>query len=279
MPDIPFIQSIQNPWVAHTRKLQSRHNREQLKLFLVEGTHLVQEALATRWPLETVCFTTKWRDSHPEELRVLRNGSSSKNIPLRLVEVADAVMDRIATTTTPDGVIAIAHIRSAPKAEPSSFLARSGFAIALERLQSPDNLGAIVRSSIASGCSGVWLGENSVDVTHPKSLRASAGQWFRQPPQQVNLDEWLSACQNNHVNVLAAAANGRSFWELDLTGPTVFVLGNEGSGLSDETMNRCDGIISIPMTTGVESLNVAMTATLLMYEAKRQRDRKPANDG
>jgi tRNA G18 (ribose-2'-O)-methylase SpoU len=95
------------------------------------------------------------------------------------------------------------------------------------------------------------------------------------PPQQVSLDAWIKANRKNGAQVLAASMGGKSFWEWDLQGPTIFVRGNEGSGVSKQVLDQCDGVVSVPMKHNVESLNVAMTGTLLLYETVRQRNQLP----
>jgi tRNA G18 (ribose-2'-O)-methylase SpoU len=89
------------------------------------------------------------------------------------------------------------------------------------------------------------------------------------------LKAWLTANRENGVQVLAASMGGKSFWEWDFLGPTIFILGNEGSGVSKEVLDQCDGVVSVPMKDNVESLNVAMTGTLLLYETVRQRNQSP----
>jgi tRNA G18 (ribose-2'-O)-methylase SpoU len=125
----------------------------------------------------------------------------------------------------------------------------------------------------AAGVDGLWLSADSVAPDHPKVLRASAGQWFRLPlwitedPVQ-QMTTWQAA----GVQLVAtnAAATPR-FWNVDLTQPTVFLLGNEGAGLSAPLQHYATTQVSIPMQADVESLNVAVAAALLMYEACRQR--------
>ena len=131
----------------------------------------------------------------------------------------------------------------------------------------------MVRAAAASSADGVYLGEGSVDPYNDKLLRSTAGLWFHRRPQQVDLSEWIGHCRDSGVQVLGASAEGQAFWTFDLQKPTLFVLGNEGSGLSSKIRQRIDHFVSVPMNAQVESLNVAMTGTLLLYEAMRQRQR------
>ena len=144
-------------------------------------------------------------------------------------------------------------------------------AIAVESVQDPGNLGALIRIAAAAGIGPIILSPDSVDPFNPKVLRSTAGQWFRGPPVVVDILSLLRSQRKKNVQILAASANGKSFWECDLTVPTIFLLGNEGAGLSSELRAEATDVIAIPMAEGVESLNVAVTGALLIFEAQRQR--------
>lgn len=180
--------------------------------------------------------------------------------------VSEQVLKHIATTEQPDGVIAIARFRiNVPQRN------KRMLGLGVETLQEPGNLGTLIRASVATQADGIWMSPDSVDAVHPKVLRASAGQWFRQPPITTSLQIWLEQCRTQSIQILAAATGGRSFWDFDLNKPTVFLLGNEGAGLTKSLRQLADEVISIPMAAGVESLNVGTTGALLLYEARRQR--------
>ena len=144
-------------------------------------------------------------------------------------------------------------------------------ALAVESLQDPGNLGSMIRIAAAAGVKQVFLSNDCVSPTNPKVLRSTAGQWFRSPPAIGDLTSFLTRQSASSVQILAACADGKSFWEFDLTRPTIFLLGNEGSGLSSGILTLATGRISVPMAAEVESLNVSVTAALLIYEAQRQR--------
>jgi TrmH family RNA methyltransferase len=131
----------------------------------------------------------------------------------------------------------------------------------------------LIRTAVAAGAEGLWLTADSVAPDHPKVLRASAGQWFHLPLTVVtDLSGTLAAWQQRSVQLVATDARADlNYWQVDLTPPTVFLLGNEGSGLSPQSLERADLRVSIPMEGQVESLNVAIAAALLLYEAARQR--------
>ena len=219
----------------------------------------MKEAIDAAWPLSSVLYTEVWAEKH--------SGMLGGLVPqARQQCVSENVLRFVSTTENPDGVVAIAVERDA-----TTFNSAISLAVAVERLQSPGNLGTLIRVSTAAGADGIWMTADSVDPTHPKVLRASAGQWFRQPPRVVSLVDWLDSRRREGTQVLAAATEGRALWDFDLKKPTVFLLGNEGAGLSWSMRDSSDDVISIPMATGIESLNVATSGGLLLYEAVRQR--------
>ncbi len=254
------ITSLQNVVVLSAQRLERADERRSQGRFLLEGTHLIQEALAATWPIESVFFTDDWASKNHQ---LLGEFTSQQLYP-----VADNVLARIATTVKPDGVVGIA--KNAPAK--SLGLKKITLGIATERMQNPDNLGSLIRSSVAAGADGIWVDQLSVDPTSPKVLRSSAGQWFRQPPRTVKtITELRKMFPRETLQLLGATSDGTSLWDFDLTKPTFFVLGNEGGGLSSEALAMVDDCVSIPMAMNVESLNVSTAGALLLYEAKRQR--------
>ncbi|PSN14440.1 rRNA methyltransferase, partial [filamentous cyanobacterium CCT1] len=148
-----------------------------------------------------------------------------------------------------------------------------GIGLAIETLQDPGNLGTIIRTAVAAEVEGLWLSADSVAPDHPKVLRASAGQWFRLPLAVVDdLDSLLLDWGQAGVQIVAASSHATvDYWSVDFTQPTMIVLGNEGAGLSESLRRQATLQIRIPMAGDVESLNVGISAALLLYEAQRQR--------
>ncbi|MBU6174290.1 MAG: RNA methyltransferase [Planctomycetes bacterium] len=252
------INSSNNAWVQSVVKLHRSAERRKSKQFLVEGTNLVGEAINSKWPLESIGATPSWLDIHRDIIE-----KCAKACSIRCVE--DRVLRSMATTVSPDGVIAIARMQDPlPPAIPT-------LGILVDALQDPGNLGTLIRSVVATGADGIFLGEGTVDAFHPKVLRSTAGQWFKSPPRDVDLIPWIETCLARGVRIMATRATGKPYWDCDLRQPTLLVLGNEGSGISPAVLEKASDIVSIPMQSGVESLNVAMTGTLLLYEAIRQR--------
>jgi RNA methyltransferase, TrmH family len=257
-----MLTSTQNPLVKQIKKLQSAKERRESQLFLLEGTHLIQEACAVNYPLATLCYTPDWQTRHPELWSI------AVGICDRVESVSDEVMKAIATTVNPDGVLAIAPRLALPAPAIPADLT-----IALSTIQDPGNLGTMIRTATAAGANGLWVSQDSVDLDNPKVLRASAGQWFRLAMGvSDNLHELVTKYKQQGVQIVSTSSHTEtSYWDVDLRSPTLILLGNEGAGLSPELAALADIRVKIPMAAAVESLNVATAAALILYEARRQR--------
>jgi TrmH family RNA methyltransferase len=258
-----MITSVQNPLVKQMRKLHSCKGRQKQNLFLIEGTHLVETACARDCSLEVVCVTPQWLNRYPQLWQKVRHQGQ------RLETVSPEVLTAIATTVNPDGIIATANRFHLDH----TFIPDLSLGIMVERLQDPGNLGTIIRTAVATEVDGLWLSTDSVDVDNPKVLRSSAGEWFRlQMRVSDNLPAIIKQYQTSGVQVIATLPQGtKTYWDLDFKRPSLILLGNEAAGLSAELISLADEKITIPLGGGVESLNVAIAAALLLYESKRQR--------
>jgi TrmH family RNA methyltransferase len=260
-----LLTSTKNPLVKQLRSLgENAKDRREQGLFLVEGTHALTEAIATAYPLSIVCCTEKWIANNPDLYNQIETSVDEIE---RLEIVSEEVLQAIATTKNPDGAIAAALLPSREVAQIKSL------GLALETIQDPGNIGAIVRSAVAVEIDGMLVSSDSVDLTNPKIIRATAGQWFRCAMQtSMHMADDIRKLQAQGIKVIATLANApKTYWDYDFTQPTLILLGNEGNGLSQELIDLADEAVSIPQSDRVESLNVAVCAALLLYEAKRQR--------
>jgi RNA methyltransferase, TrmH family len=256
-----MITSTQNSLVKLFRKLQvSKHRREMSVLFL-EGSNLVDEAVQADRTFEVFCCTESWRDRHSALF------DQSVNRSDRFELVSDDVLKAMAMTVNPEGVVASCGKPATTEVKIQSF------GLVLDRIQDPGNLGTMIRTAVAAGVEGLWVSGDSADLDHPKVMRSSAGQWFRLPMQQVNdLEHRLRQAQDQGMQIVTTLPKAeKSLWDVDLTRPTLVVLGNEGAGLPMEMAEMADVPIRIPLMNGVESLNVAIAAAIVMYEVQRQR--------
>jgi RNA methyltransferase, TrmH family len=261
-----MLTSLQNATVKQLRKLQQPKERRHQGVLLLEGTHLIEAACAANYPLGVLCYTEAWQQRYPEICQQAL--AQAEQVEL----VTAAVLQSIASTVTPDGVVATAPRRNAWQEAASQPGSAIHLGIMLETLQDPGNLGTIIRTAAAAGSDGLWLSDDSVSLENPKVLRASVGQWFRLPMATVNLAQKAQQLKQEGVQIVASSATADvDYWDLDLVKPTVFMMGNEGAGLSAALMECASVAIKIPVMPNVESLNVAVSTALLLYEARRQR--------
>lgn len=256
-----MLTSLQNPLVKQMRKLHRGKERREQQVFLVEGTHLVEAACAANRSLITVCCTPEWSHQHSDLWQQIEHRAK------RIEFVSPEVLRAIATTVEPDGIVATLERSSTPAPTFTSL------GIVLETIQDPGNLGTIIRTAAAAGTEGILLSHDSVDLDHPKVLRASAGQWFQLPMvASEHLPQDIRQYQQQGMQVIATLPTAAlTYWEVDFRQPTLLLLGNEGAGLSPTLESLADAAVRIPLAPGVESLNVAIAAALILYEAKRQR--------
>lgn len=257
-----ILTSIKNPLIKQVRKLHRAKERHKQNLLLLEGTNLIEAACQVDYKLDVIFYTASWQENHQQLFGIIAN----KGLKMQLV--SSEVLNAIATTVNPDGVVAIAPRRLVQ--EP--FIAQTKLGIALERLQDPGNLGTIIRTAVATGVDSLWLSSDSVDINSPKVLRASVGEWFRLPiATSQDFSGLVQQHQQQGVQVIATTSQGnKTYWEIDFTRPSLILFGNEGAGLSTELIAMADEEVTIPLANGVESLNLAVATALLLYEAQRQ---------
>jgi len=235
---------------------------------LLEGERLVAEALREGVHIETVVGTN---DFWSRRIDLVHQFASAG---IRAFTVSTEQMSMLAVTEHSAGVLAVV---SRPvwiekdfwgKAESACFLGLLTIGI-----QDPGNLGTLIRTMAAAGGSGIILSPGNTEIGSPKILRSSAGAVFRLPTlENVTPLPALQKLANLGVQTLAAVPKkGRPFTAVNLTLPTLFVLGGEGSGLNPAVIQACTQCIQIPMPGEIESLNVATAGSILIYEAVRQR--------
>ncbi|MCL2931433.1 MAG: RNA methyltransferase [Trichodesmium sp. MAG_R03] len=256
-----MLTSLQNPLVKQIRQIHQSKGRREQQLFLVEGTHLLEEACKRNYPLITVCCTPEWQEKHKFLCELISQKAQ------RIELVSARIIQSLATTVNPDGIVAIA-----PQQQ-TNFMKITTLGVALDKIQDPGNLGTIIRTAVATNIDGLFVSRDSVDLYHPKVVRASAGEWFNlQKAISEDLKDKVLQLQSKGLQVLATVPSSTiNYWEIDLRKPTLIVVGNEGSGVSTDLINLADYSVKIPLSNGVESLNVAISTAIILYEVQRQR--------
>ena len=252
------LTSDKNPLLKEVRRAAHHGCLTDAGLAVAEGFHLLEEALRSRCEIPVVIVAEPVHATLPD-----LNST-------RVITVSEATFAHLGTTEAPQGVISLVR----PPAWTLDQLMRGRpLLIVLDGVQDPGNAGAVVRAAEAFGATGVAFIKGSVNPYNPKSLRASAGSIFRLPlVAALEESALLAALEQKQVTLYAAVPHdGRLLSEADLTGPSAILIGSEGRGVSPRLQHEASGI-RIP-TTGVESLNAAVAAGVMLYEASRQRAR------
>lgn len=231
---------------------------------MAEGPKLLAEALSAGADIETVFVDVSAATGETPGL-VGRAAATGADV----VEVAPGVLERVADVVTPQGVVSMVAMTHVPllRIEPD------GLVLVCAGVADPGNAGTIVRSAAASGASAVVFCAGGVDVYNPKCVRATAGAIWAVPIVAApNVVEALTSLASRRFRRLAAVARGGIDHDrVDWTAPVALVVGNEAHGLDAGVAGHSDGAVTVPMQPRSESLNVAMAATVICFEAARQR--------
>lgn len=257
------ITSTQNEQIKHVKKLQEKSSyRRKERQFVVEGKKSLIEV-----PVENIHHIYVTEVFYDKEKMFLLPFEESH----KLTCVGENVLKQLSDEMTPQGMLGVVQMNSIEMKD--LLLEGAPLLIALERIQDPGNLGTIIRTADAVGANAVLLSKDCVDLYNPKVIRATMGSMFHLPIiEQVELMEAVRVLKNRGCQVFGAALkNSIDAFEQVYTGATCFVIGNEGQGLTDEIQNETTGNVRIPMPGRAESLNASVAASVLLYEALRQR--------
>jgi len=261
------IASPQNPKVKEWAALLDKKNRDRSGRFLLEGVHLVQEALQSGAAVEVIAYDEQ--RGVPAELKPLLARAGDVSGGCDIYAATAAVLAKCAGTDTPPPVVAVA---AKPPVDRAALLRPGALVVALDGVRDPGNAGTLIRSADAVGADAVVLGRGCVDLFNPKTVRSTMGSLFHLPVVEADLAELLPEAKRAGARLigtsLQAAAN---CYDADWTGGVWLLLGSESQGLSPEVLAQMDESVLIPMRGKAESLNVAMAGTVLLYEAMRQR--------
>lgn len=238
---------------------KARARREQ-DVFVAEGVKMFLEAPVSR--VQKIYISESFYGK-----QIYR--SKIEKFPYEVV--SDEVFRKVCDTKTPQGIFTV--LKQSHYEEQELFGGENPLLLILEGIQDPGNLGTMLRTAEGAGVSGVIMDRNTSDIYNPKVIRATMGSVYRMPFLYVeDLRACISRLKEKGVCVFASHLAGElSYTQKDYRGKTAFLIGNEGSGLTEETVALADFCIKIPMRGKVESLNAAVAAALLIYEAGRQR--------
>ena len=264
---MPLVTSRQNPIVARYRAAARGDDAARM---LLDGVHLVADALAAGVPLDDVVVASG-AESRPDVAPLIEALARAR---VTFVTASSAVMDALSPVRSASPVVALAARPSAGAAR--IYTGPAPLVLVAVDIQDPGNLGAIVRVAEAAGACGVVAAGTCADPFGWKALRGAMGSALRLPVATApDAAAAIDEARRHRCRVIATAPRGgRSLFESALAGPIAVLIGGEGHGLPDAAIDAADERVTIPMQAPVESLNAAVTSALLLYEARRQRRRE-----
>lgn len=251
------LTSIHNQHVKNWKKLQTKKFRRQTGSYLLDGWHLVQEALKAHVNVTQLIGTKDELAMHSDIVSLVNE----------VYEVTPAIMRHITPTVTPQGIAAVATLPQThwrPQKIEGAWLMMDG-------VQDPGNVGTMIRTADAAGFTGVVVNDKTADLYSPKVVRSMQGSQFHLLLVNGDLKKWVADFKNDGIPVYGTQLNpaavnyrtvhpGQSF---------ALIMGNEGNGMSDDLLKMTDQNLYIPMKGDAESLNVAVSAGILMFTLKR----------
>ncbi|CAM3947136.1 TrmH family RNA methyltransferase [Mesobacillus thioparans] len=246
-----YIQSDKNPQVKQWKKLKTRKERDKTGMFLVEGFHLVEEALTRIDDVEEIILSEKTE---------LPPGLDYGSVPVTVV--TDDISKQLADTETTQGIFAVCKQHEQTQTTGKTYLL-------IDSVQDPGNLGTMIRTADAAGIDAVIVGKGSVDMYNPKVLRSAQGSHFHLPVLSGDLHEWINKLNAESIPVYGTALeNGVVYTEAGSPEAFALLVGNEGNGVHKDLLEKTTQNLYIPIFGQSESLNVAVAAGILLYYLK-----------
>ena len=238
-----IINSLTNDHIKHLAKLNTKKFRDENKLFLVEGYHLVEMA-----------------KKNIVELLVVNKKDIPNWIDLnKVVLVNDKIIEKLSNTKTPEPIIGVCKYLNKKEKYGNKILL-------LDNIQDPGNVGTLIRSALAFGIDTIILGDNSVDIYNDKLIRSTQGAIFAINIYSKNLNDVISELKKDKVYVIGTSLNKAiPLYEVVKMSKYAILLGSEGSGVNQELLKKTDVNVIIPMTKKIDSLNVGVAGGIIMH--------------
>ncbi len=252
---LKHIHSAKNPQIKQWKKLLTKKDRDKTGTFMVEGFHLVEEALLGDQIIEIIISENK--DLPPS----WDYGSISVTV------VTDEIITQLSDTEAPQGIVAICR--------PTGMSIESVNAnklLLIDAVQDPGNLGTMIRTADAAGMDAVIVGEGSVDIYNPKVLRSAQGSHFHLPVIRGNLFDWVKKLNEAAIPVFGTALeNAKEYTDIHGSEKFALIVGNEGSGVNKDLLDATTANLYIPIFGKSESLNVAVATGILLYYLQNEK--------
>jgi RNA methyltransferase, TrmH family len=262
-PRLRRIEGRHNALVKELRRAFSRGELTRDGYCAIEGFRILEEAIRSRLRFRTVLFSES--AAVRADRLLLQLGARVETLLL-----ADKLFGSVVPTDAPQGVAALVRWKES-SLEDVLAKSKTGPLLAIAGVQDPGNLGTILRSAEAFGAGGVLLGEGTVSPFNPKVVRSSAGSVFRLVVARVTLSDALGQMKELGIRLVATASHkGTPVDQAKFSGPLAIFIGSEGAGLSRDLIKEMDEVVAIPQAPQVESLNVGVATSIVLYEAARQ---------
>jgi TrmH family RNA methyltransferase len=256
------INSFDNKKIKELIRLKKTSERKKQGLIIIDGLREIELALESGIEIIDLFFCPEI--SKNEKMRL--KGIDPESITI----VSVNVFKKICYKENPDGYFALARPRELNIGHIS--LNKNPLIVILENVEKPGNLGAVIRTSFAAKVDLIIVSDNQTDIYNPNVIRASEGLLFKQKIVSLTTNDTITWLKKNNINSYAAATTSKTdYTKVNMKKSTAIVLGSESQGLSRDWLNKADELIKIPMQSGIDSLNVSVSAAILIYEAKRQR--------
>ena len=256
-----MITSTKNETIKQIKALQSRpKERREAGVFIVEGVRLAEEVCNSGWQTHMCLYSSELNQRGVSIVEKLRDDG------VEVIEAAPHVIAAASNTRTPQGIILKLDLAPLPLPEHPTFV------LILDQLRDPGNAGTLLRTGAAAAVDAVLLTAGSIDAFSPKVIRSGMGAHFRIPVHSMEAEKIAAYCRAHGLRILLAEANkGTPYHSADLQSPFALVVGSEAHGPSAGFQANAEGFLQIPMPGKTESLNAAVAASVLIFEAVRQR--------
>lgn len=265
MEPIKTITSPQNPLVKKVLLLKEKsRERKKTGTFIIEGRRELELALKGGYQMEHILYCPGTMDGNPLP--------SELNKSVELIEISPEIYGKLAHRETTEGIMAIARTKD-HSLDSIAFQRKNPLILVAEAPEKPGNIGALLRTADAANVDAVLIANPKTDLYNPNIVRSSVGCVFTIPVAMGSTDEILTYLQKHSVKVFCAALTAsENYAHCDYTAPTAIVVGTEATGLSDKWLQNSHQNIIIPMQGEIDSMNVSVSAAILIFEAKRQRN-------
>jgi TrmH family RNA methyltransferase len=262
------ISSENNDRVKYLKKLYRKRQRKDQGKYILEGYRIIDEALQSRAEIDTLYITPEFAITQKGK------GLLARIEPDKVVFLEERLLNKLADTATPQGIIAIA-IEQDYKLE--DLFGNSGLILVLDRLQDPGNMGTIIRTAVAAGADGIITLKGSVDIYNLKVLRATMGAIFNIPiitnMEFAEFKEIIRGKGKEFLLVSTDTSGERYYTEYEYNKPVILVVGNEANGIRKEILKLSNLVIKIPIIGQIDSLNAAVAAGIVIYKILEKKNR------